>query len=153
MICKINSREDAEDICQEVFIRFYNNMDSVIDNRKWLYKAMTFEITNYYNRKANMKRNDVDIDSVVNEATLGITDKTTETRMIIEEAINNMENFKNEKEKVLFDLIAIHNYTYKKAAATIGMTKWQVQYTYSKLEKKILAYLKNKGIKELNDIL
>ena len=64
-----------------------------------------------------------------------------------------MSNYKNEKEKILFDLIAVSNYTYEKAAKLLGLTKWQVQYKYSRIEKRILQYLKQKGVTEVNDLL
>ena len=153
LVAKLSNKDDAEDICQEVFIRFYKHIYTIEDYRKWLYKAMTFEITNYYNKKSNVKRNDIDIDSIPNDSRLSVKGEFDETRLIVEEAIENMSNFKNEKEKILFDLVAIHNYSYKKAASYLGLTKWQVQYTYNKIEKRLLKYLKEKGIKELKDIL
>ena len=150
---KLNSREDAEDICQEVFVRYYHNMEKVENARKWLMAALRFEITNYYNKKATRKSDNENIDDLFNDLNLAFENGFRDARIIIQEALENMENYNDEQEKVLFDLIAVHNFTYQMAAKQLGMTRWQAEYKYGQVEKRILQYLKNKGIKDMGDLI
>ena len=143
---KVVSEEDAEDICQEVFIQFYKNFDEIINKKNWLMKALNFEITNYYRKKGNKKVDKVDIDGFADNIELSYEEKFNEERLIIKEAIENPDNFEDESEKVLFDLIAIYNYTYKDAAKYLDLSKSQVRYKYLQIEKRIAEYLKLKGI-------
>ena len=55
LVSKVGSIDDAEDICQEVFIRLYGNLEKVRDRRSWLMTAARFEITNYFNKKATAR--------------------------------------------------------------------------------------------------
>jgi len=153
LLAKTNKREDAEDICQEVFIRFYHNFDDIRDKRRWLFTALKFEITNYYNKKSTAKSDNLDIDDMEEFIKSDHDDDYIETRIVIEEVINDMSNYSNEKEKNLFDLIAIHNFTFREAAKNLGMTKWQAEYKYKQIEKRILANLKDKGIRKVEDLI
>ncbi len=150
---KVGRRDDAEDICQEVFIRFLKNFDSIDNHRAWLLSAIRFEITNYYNRKATAASDAVDIDEAFDDPNLKYVNGFRDTRIIIQEALDNDANFHNERERVLFELIAVYNFTYPSAAAQLGITRWQAEYLYEKIEKRILKYLHQKGIKDIGDLL
>ena len=64
-----------------------------------------------------------------------------------------MDNYKNEKEKILFDLVAIHNFTYKEAGKLLGLRASKIRYVYNKTVKKILDDLKDKGIKDIENLI
>jgi RNA polymerase sigma factor (sigma-70 family) len=149
---KLNKREDTEDICQEVFIKYYNNFETIENARNWLLTALRFEINNYYRKKTN-REDTVDIDDINDSINVAFENGFRDSRIILHEAIENMENFNDEKEKVLFDLIALYDFTYKEAAKYLGMTKSQAEYKYTVIEKRIVSYLQSKNIKGIDDLL
>jgi RNA polymerase sigma-70 factor, ECF subfamily len=56
---KINNREDAEDILQNVFVKMHTNIETLSDKEKiqnWLYRITRNAIIDYYRSKANKKR-------------------------------------------------------------------------------------------------
>ena len=56
---KVNNKDEAEDICQEVFIAFHNKYNEIENKRKWLYGSIRIQVLRYYNRKHN-KNEDID---------------------------------------------------------------------------------------------
>lgn len=54
---KIGNREDVKDICQQVFITFYMNMDVVPDElvKVWLIKCTRHAISDYYRKTSKEK--------------------------------------------------------------------------------------------------
>ncbi|MDP1801807.1 MAG: sigma-70 family RNA polymerase sigma factor [Bacteroidota bacterium] len=57
---KINNREDAEDILQNVFVKMQINIDTLYDKEKiqnWLYRITRNAIIDYYRSKGNKKSN------------------------------------------------------------------------------------------------
>ena len=147
------NREDAEDIAQEVFIRLYKNYDDVRDVRNWLFTALRFEISNYYNRKENVKKDTVDIDALKDSAAVAVQNDTPETAIIIADILAEEDNYGSEEERILFELAALYSFSFKDVAAFLGMTRWQVEYRYKKIEVKILHKLKERGITGTGDIL
>ncbi len=127
---KVNNRDDAQDIAQEVFLRLYRKFDSVENVRKWLFIALKLVVMEYYRKK---KTNEVDIDNIFNDVSLTFVNGFRDARIIIEQALENMELFKGEKGKTIFDLIAINNFTYEQVAKQLGMTRRQVEYRYGQL--------------------
>ena len=118
---KIGNREDTKDICQEVFIRLYQKLDEIENIRRWLFSAIKLVVLEYYRKK---KGNDnLNIDDVYNDLGLTFVNGFRDTRIIISDAMDNVENFKEDKERVIFDLIAVSNYTYEHTAKILGMTR------------------------------
>jgi hypothetical protein len=74
-------------------------------------------------------------------------------RVVISGAIEDNNIFTNEKDKVLFDLIAVHLYSYSETGKELGLTKRQVEYKYTQLVIKIKDYLRKKGVNNLEDLL
>ncbi|MFC1670666.1 RNA polymerase sigma factor [Spirochaetota bacterium] len=153
LFSKTGSREDAEDICQEVFIRFLDKFNEIEDKRSWLFTAMRFEISNYYKKKGSKKIDADNIDDVFNDSSLKYENGFRDARIILNDAIEDENNFKNEKEKVLFDLIAVYSFSYKEAAKYLNLTKSKVEYKYKQIEKRIIDFLKSKDIKEIDDLI
>lgn len=147
---KIGSYEDAEDICQEVFIRFYKKFEEIEQRKKWLMSSMRLEINNYYRKKGRTEvKETIDIE----ENKIVFENGLQDMRIIIKEAIENDENFKNERERTIFELIALNNYTYKQTGRLMGLTTRQVVYKYRIIIRRILNYLKKKGIKNIENLL
>ena len=147
---KVNNLDDAEDICQELFIKFYDKLQTIENRRKWLYGALKLEVMAFYRRK---KHGDVDIDEVFNDVGLTFVNGFRDTRILINEAIEDMNNFKDEADRVIFDLVAIQNYTYQETGAQLGMSTRQVRYRYGLIVDRLVDYLKKKGIGGLEDLL
>jgi RNA polymerase sigma-70 factor (ECF subfamily) len=149
---KLNRRQDTEDICQEVFIKYYNNFETIANPRNWLITALRFEINNYYRKKSNSEET-VDIADMGDSVHVAYENGFRDTRIILHEAIENSGNFNDENEKLLFDLIAIYDFTYKEAASYLGMTRSQAEYRYAAIEKRSVSYLKAKNIKGIDDLI
>ena len=150
---RVRNSSDAEDICQEVFIRFFNNFEEIEFKKPWLLKSIRFEISNYYRKKSNVTNDESDIDEFNNDTRLAFVNGEREARIILGKAMENKENFRSEDEMVLFDLVAIHNFSYNKAGAFLGLSKSQAEYKYNQIEKRMLEYLKKMGINGIGDIV
>ena len=147
---KVANYADAEDICQEIFIKFHEKYDTIEDNRKWLYGALRIEVLKYYNRK---KPELGDPENLFRDAGLSFVNGFRDARIIIKDVIDGMENFGTDEDAALFDLIAIRNFSYNEAAKHLGLSKRQVQYKYGRIVDRLLDSLKKKGITNLEDLL
>ncbi len=147
---KISSKDDALDICQEVFISFFNKMDEVQNPRAYLLGAVKNKIADYYRKK---KGDDLDIEEYQNDVNLTFVNGMKDARILIQEILANNKIFETELEKNIFDMIAMYNYSYNQTADTFGLTKRKVEYFYKKTADRILYELKQLGIKHLEDIL
>lgn len=55
---RIPQEQDSEDVLQEVFIKIYNNIDKLTDNKKiysWIYTITRNTIIDYYRKKNNSR--------------------------------------------------------------------------------------------------
>ncbi|MDY6968108.1 MAG: sigma-70 family RNA polymerase sigma factor [Spirochaetota bacterium] len=146
---KVDNVDDAKDICQEVFIKFFEKFGEIENYRKWLYGALRLAVFDFYRKS----RPNINIDEVFDDISLTFVNGFRESRIIINEAIENMDNFDNETDKIMFDLIAINNFTYAQTAKQLGLTRRQVEYKYKKITDRIIDYLRKKGIDNLEDLL
>lgn len=146
---KVNDSDSAEDICQEVFMRLYNKMDEVEDHRKWLYGAIRLVILEHFRKK----KDHVDIDEIFDDKNLAYVNGFRDTRIMIQQALEDMGNFENEDEQILFHLIAVNSYSYKEAGEQIGMTERQARYRYNLTVERIEKYFNKKGISNIEDLL
>jgi RNA polymerase sigma factor (sigma-70 family) len=147
---KVGNREDAKDLCQEIFLKFYQKFDDIENGRKWLFGAIRLELLVYYRKK---NPDIVNLDEVIQDAGMTFVNGFRDARIIIAEAIENADLFENDLEQALFDLVAIYNYSYSEAGAELGLTKRQVMYRYHGIVEKITAELEKKGIKNIEDLL
>ncbi len=145
---KTNNEDDTHDICQEIFIILYEKFETVENHRKWLFGTMRNVIFRYYEKKS---KTPVDIDNVFGDISLTYVNGFKDTRIIIEEAIAEVDL--TEEETLILDYIAFNNYSYNKTAEAIGLTKRQVGYKYLGAVKKILSNLESKGVKNIEDLL
>ena len=102
----------------------------------------------YYEKKS---KTPVDIDTVFGDISLTYVNGFKDTRLIIEEAMENVEL--NEEELLIIDYIAFNNYSYTKTGEAMGLSKRQIGYKYLHAVKKIISYLESKGIKDIEDLL
>ena len=146
---KVESLDDVLDICQEVFIVFFEKLEEVENPRKWLYGALRLSVFEYY-RKKNSEAN---IDEVFEDVSITFVNGFRDARIIIAEALEHEKNFSGDDDRILFDLIAVYNFSYSEAARELGLTKRIVEYRYGRIVERILDSLKRKGIKNLEELL
>jgi RNA polymerase sigma factor (sigma-70 family) len=147
ILTKVGSPDEARDLCQEVFILFLKKYDTIQNKRAWLYGTLKNVVYQHYSKK----KADVDIEEVYNDEELAFTNGARDTRILISEAIEHVDC--TEEDRILLDLIAIHDYTYGHVAEILGLSRRQVEYKYGQLAKSILEYLKSRGIKGLAELL
>ncbi len=150
---KLGSKEDSEDICHEIFIDFYNKYETVNEPRTWLLGAIRFGISNFYRKKGASGSDKIDIEDVENDIKLAFENGARDVRIILEEVFNDDENFQNEQERILFELITIHEFTYEKAGKQLGINRNQAKYLYGKICNRLVKYLQEKGIAHIEDVL
>jgi RNA polymerase sigma factor (sigma-70 family) len=148
---KVGNRDDTKDICQEVFIRLFQKIDEVENPRKWLFSALKLVTLEYFRKKRTDDH--LNVEDVFNDVGLTFTNGFRDTRIIISEAMENMENFQDEKDRIIFDFIAVSNFSYGNTAKILGLTRRQVEYKYGLIVDRILKYLAQKGIKSIQDLL
>ncbi len=147
---KVDNIDDVQDICQEVFIKLYEKFEEVENVRKWLYGALRLAVLEYYRRKNG---HDVDIDGVFNDVSLTFVNGFRDARIIIGEAIENSEFFKDAVDRAVFDHVAMYNFSYSQTGKELGLSKRQVEYRYRRIVESILDHLSKMGIKHIEDLL
>ena len=145
---KIGNEHDANDICQEIFIIFFEKYEQVDNPRKWLFGVMRNVLFRYYEKKSKV---DVDIDTVFDDVSLTYVNGFRDTRIIIEEAIENIDL--SEQERLILEYIAFNNYSYTNVGKIMGLSKRQVGYKYLGIVTKVTDYLKKKGITDIEELL
>ncbi|MBN1500159.1 MAG: sigma-70 family RNA polymerase sigma factor [Spirochaetes bacterium] len=151
---RVNNQLTAEDICQEVFVRFYDNLDKIEEGKHggWLKTALKFEISNYLNKKSqkadDLTENESDLEQIT-----AVKPQDAELKMILEEAVENEKNFESDTEKIIFNLIAIYGYSYHEAGRELGLSKRQIGYKYNQIAKRIMEDLRHRGIGNIGDLL
>ncbi|MCP4132172.1 MAG: sigma-70 family RNA polymerase sigma factor [bacterium] len=146
---KVDDVDDSKDICQDVFIKFYEKFDEIENHRKWLYGALRLSVLEFYRKR----KDTVDIDDLFADVSLTFVNGFREARIVIAEAIEKMDNFDNDHERALFDLVAVHNYSYSETGRELGLSKRQVEYKYRRIVDRVIDYLDKQGIQNLEDLL
>lgn len=147
---RISNRTDAEDITQEIFITLYNKLDEVHSNRKWLFGALRFEVISYFKKK---KDQEIDIDEVFQDVSLTFVNGFRDIRIILKEAVGKIDNFDDDLDRLIFDLIAVYRFSYKKSAKQLGLSVGKLRYRYFRVMDRILNHLQKQGINSLEDLL
>lgn len=147
VLARIGNRDDADDICQEIFMIFYDKFETIENNRTWLYGTMKNVLLNYYRKKSKTVNIDDDFDGIGHVFTNG----TRDTRILLSQAMEGIEC--SEEDRILLDMVATYNFTYSHVAEVLGRTRRQVEYRYGTLVKRIQDYLEHKGIKDIAELL
>ncbi|MBN2078841.1 MAG: sigma-70 family RNA polymerase sigma factor [Spirochaetes bacterium] len=150
---RVKNLEDAEDICHEIFVSYYRKFDEIHDARSWLMGAMRYSISNYYRKMEGSDSSYIDIDRLEDDVHLSFENGARDMRIIINDAIENRDNYRDERERILFDLVAINHYTYDQAAKHLGLTRRQAAYKYRQVSRRILDLLKQRGICRIEDLI
>jgi len=147
---RIGNFQEAEDICQEVFLRLYRKYDEVENTRRWLYGALRIVMLDYYKQRG---RADVDVDAILDDTSLAYVNGFRDTRLLLQEAMEAIYADEGEREWILFNLIAIHGFSLVQAGRHLKISYKQVRYGYEKAVKTLLAHLNARGIRSLEDLL
>ncbi len=147
---KTNNYDETEDICQELFTRLLENIAHVREMRKWIFVTLRNIIYEYYRKKG---KNDDNIDELYNDVRITFVNGFKDTRILIDEAIQNVIDASDDMEFLIFELIGKHKYTYKDVASKLKLSFAQVRYKYNQTTIKIADYLKKRGIENLEDLL
>ena len=135
------------DLTQEVFLRFYQKMETIDNPRNWLRGTLRNVIMEHFKKNTE---NSYELDNDINS---GYVNGFRDTRIVLQEAFEASENFRDERERVIYRLIAINNYTYEEVSRLLGIKKHQVYYKYQCVADRIIDYLKKKGISRLEELL
>lgn len=144
---KIASETDADELSQEVFLSFYLKMDGIENIRAWLIEAVKNVLFNFYKKRDRLDHEQ--IDDYSNDVAISLVNGLRDARIIIEEALETL----GEHDRILFDLIAVQYLTYERASSHTGMTVRQVKYRYYQILRAIRAYLYEKGINSIEDLI
>jgi DNA-directed RNA polymerase specialized sigma24 family protein len=150
---KVNNYHDAEDICQEVFLRFYGKLDEIDNPRKWLLGCLRIVVLDFYKQK---NRSGEDIDALFNDISMGYVNGFKEARIIISQIIDEVSDESGDddgSDASIFNLIAIYKYNIVEASRHLKLNYKQTRYRYNRICEKIMSRLRDKGIKELGDLL
>lgn len=147
---RIRNEDISGELAQEVFTRFYEKIDEVEQPRKWLLGALRFVLLEYYKKNSHYS---IDIEEVLFDTNIQYTNGFRDTRLILQDAFDATENYNDETERVIYNMVAIQNYTYEEVAGLLGMTKRQINYRYRLVVDRIIDYLKKRGIKNLEELL
>jgi len=145
---KIGNIDDTEDICQEVFIALYNNLEKVDSVRQWLYGTLKNYVLKFYRDR---KDNTVDIDTVFADISLTFVNGFRDARLVLESVI--AEEVADDEDMAVFEMVAIHNYSYAHTAELLGLTKRKIEYRYTQMAKRIQKNLEKRGIGSLEELL
>jgi len=142
--------QESEDICQEVFLGLFDRIDEVNNVRAWLYSAMRNKIVDHYREKG---RSPEEISLIVEESSAAYVNGFRDTRIIIRQVLDAPDTFSDERERVLFDLVAVGGFSVAEAAEHTGITYRQARYGFEKAALGIADALKKRGISSIEELL
>ncbi len=147
---KIGDRETADDMTQDVFLAFFENLEKIEYIRAWLFNTVKYKLIKYYLKVKKMPEDLATLEAT-GDIALTYINGFKDTRIIIKEAL---ETITDDKDRNIFDLVAVLNYSYKEVSQEMGLSYKQVRTRYTKIVRNILDYLKKeKGITNLEDLL
>ncbi len=147
---KVGNYHDAEDICQEVFVRFYRKLDEIDNPRKWLFGALRLVVFDYYKQKG---KNDIDIETMFEDVTMSFVNGFRDTRLVIQQALDGLYGSVDDMERALFDLTAVHGFSLREAARHLGLSYKQARTRHERVSRTLMDHFKKAGINSLEDLL
>lgn len=140
----------SSDLAQEVFTRLLESIDRVDNSRAWLLGAMKMVLFEYYRK---IRQDVLNIDDFFDDVNMRYVNGFRDTRIIIQEALDAPANYGDEKSRIIFDLVALKDYTFKETAEQTGLSERQVRYRYNMVSKNIIDHLRSRGIVNLEELL
>ena len=147
---KVGGFEEAEEICQELFLRLYERMGEVANPKAWLYGALKLVVLEHYRKKGCR---DGEAELVSEGADCSFVPAQQETALLLQEALEADGTFLSDLDRTLFELVAVDGYSYAEAARGLGISYRQARYGFECVSRRIVSYLKSKGISNLEEML
>jgi len=149
MILKvIRDFSQAEDLVHEVFIRYYNTMDSAESRRRWLI-GITRHIISNYRRLQIPEPVPPDI-GAIEDLTPPYHDPSPDLRIIIENAIDSIQK---EFDRIVFELISLEGYTHEQAGRALNCPRRRIKYRYQIAHRQVLEHLRRQGVTGVLDLV
>ena len=124
-------------------------METAVNQRGWLLVAVKNVLYEHYRKVKNMP-DDIAEAEAFNDVSLTFVNGFRDTRLIIDEAMKSIED---KTDMLIFDLVAVQNYTYEETGDELGLSKRQVKYRYGLIVRSIIEFLNGKGIHKIEDLL
>ena len=147
---KISNFDEAEDLTQELFVRLCKKFNEVNDPKAWLFGAMRIILLDYFKEKG---RKEDDIEGIIDDQRMGIVNEFRDARIVIEEILSDSTTGISDTDRTIFELVAIHDYSFAEASRHIGLSYRQVRYAFQTTARKLLDLLRMRGIAKLEDLL
>jgi DNA-directed RNA polymerase specialized sigma24 family protein len=150
ILSKIQNYDEAEDLCQELFSRFFLKIEEVENPKAWLYGAMRIIMIEHYKRKGERPEN---IELLLDDSSTGYINGFRDARLVIQDVLSDPSSFGGESDRIIFELVAVHLFSIADASRHLGITYRQAHYSFEQSSKRIISQLKSKGIEKLEDLL
>jgi RNA polymerase sigma factor (sigma-70 family) len=147
---KVGNVHDAEDISQEVFIRLYEQLETVEKPRQWVLGCLRNVVLEFYRRK---QRHDVDIDALFDDMSLSYVNGFREARLTIAQVMDEVFAGEGDRDAALFNLVAVHGYPVAEAARELNIAYKAAVYRYGRLCDLMTDGLKKRGIRKIEELL
>jgi len=141
---------ESEDICQEIFLSLFDSIESVDNTRAWLYGVMRNKISDYYRMKGKTPE---EIELLVEESSAVYVNGFRDTRIIIEDILNSGRTFADDRERAIFDLVAVMGFSVAEASKHLGISYRQARYGFERASAGIADALKKRGISSIEELL
>ena len=141
LLCKISSRETAEDILQSVYLKFYDKLKSdavILDAKHYLLRIAKHAVADYYKSRRMDESIEEHIDIVDEKALDKMENDDSFTYEEIMESLKNMDDVTYR----IFMLHYVHDYTIEKTAEIVGLSPSTVKSRMYRAIKKLQNEIK-----------
>ncbi len=150
---KTGSVIEAEDISQEVFIRYYEKFSKIREARKWLFGTLRLVLLEHFRKKEKKACHEINDELFFNKINTSPLHGVKDIKLIIKDALESLGSSQDPLEKVIFDLIAVYNYSYRNVASQLGLSRKKVRYRYNKMARELIDYFNKQGIRSLEELV
>ncbi len=128
---KIGNIFDAEDICQELFLKLYENIDKIKNKKNWLNVVLRNMIASYYHniRETPTLLDIFELDNNVCNSIFNNNYDNIETSILLDEILDNKEIFKCDINKKILYFLIFEDKSYMEIARLLNLTKKQIHPT------------------------
>jgi RNA polymerase sigma factor (sigma-70 family) len=141
----LGNDEDARDLTQELFLRYYEKMRAVGCPYRWLMGAARLELLMH----GRNSKHGFSIDDAFLRPTSAVHDTCRDARIIINEALNTLGG---QTDRLIIQLVARWGLSYAETARRLGLTRRQVRYRYARACRSIISFLSARGIQSAGDL-
>jgi RNA polymerase sigma factor (sigma-70 family) len=147
---KVYDSSMRDDLCQEVFTRYYLKFDSIENHGGWLVNTARLVFLEYY-QGLKMLHNHIPLSSLMDDFYLAAPEGDN-ARGMIAEAMQENGFTVNERDRTLIDLIAVRQLSRKSAGEQIGLSERQARYRYERAVCLLTDHLRRKGVCGVSDL-